>query len=97
MIPCNKTDKYLPQYLPHFYLASFDVLQDCTWIDEPRNLIITGGAGAGKTHIANALCITALHQLRSVKYIRANRLLQESEKVRTGGKAFDWPPTTCSS
>lgn len=51
----------------------------CKWIDEPKNLI-TGSAGAGKTHIANALCITALQQLRTVKYIRANALLQESEK-----------------
>ena len=69
---------------------TIEKLQDCTWIDEPKNLLITGGAGAGKTHIANALCITALHQLRSVKYIRANRLLQESEKARIEGKALDY-------
>ena len=50
----------------------------------------SGGAEAGKTHIANALCITALHQLRSVKYIRANRLLQESEKARDEGRAYDY-------
>ena len=37
-------------------------LQTCTWIDEPKNLLITGSAGAGKTHIAKALCVTALHQ-----------------------------------
>jgi len=55
---------------------TIELLQKCDWIDEAKNLLITGGAGAGKTHIANALCITALHQLRSVKYIRANRLLQ---------------------
>ena len=69
---------------------TIELLQKCEWIDEPKNLLITGGAGAGKTHIANALCITALHQLRSVKYIRANRLLQESEKARDEGKAFEY-------
>lgn len=69
---------------------AIELLQKCDWIDEPKNLLITGGAGAGKTHIANALCITALHQLRSVKYIRANRLLQETEKARMSGKAFDY-------
>ena len=65
-------------------------LQKCDWIDEPRNLLITGSAGAGKTHIANALCITALHQLRTVKYIRANRLLQESEKAHNEGRAYEY-------
>jgi len=61
---------------------TIELLQSCKWIDEPKNLLITGSAGAGKTHIANALCITALRQLRTVKYIRANTLLFESEKAR---------------
>ena len=69
---------------------TIELLQKCDWIDEPKNLLITGGAGAGKTHISNALCVTALHQLRSVKYIRANRLLQESEKARGEGRAYDY-------
>ena len=30
------------------------------------------------------------NQLRSVKYIRANRLLQESEKAKIEGKAYDY-------
>ena len=69
---------------------TIELLQKCDWIVEPKNLLITGSAGAGKTHIANALCITALHHLRSVKYIRANRLLQESEKARDEGRAYDY-------
>ena len=69
---------------------TIELLQKCDWIDEPKNLLITGGAGAGKTHIANALCIIALHQLRSVKYIRANRLMQESEKARSAGASYDF-------
>ena len=54
-----------------------ELLAKCDWIDEPNNLLMTGGAGAGKTHIACALCITAMHQNRTVKYIRANTLLKE--------------------
>lgn len=69
---------------------TIELLQKCKWIDEPKNLLITGGAGAGKTHIANALCITALHQLRSVKYIRASRLLQESQKAEEAGMALEY-------
>lgn len=69
---------------------TIELLQKCEWIDEPKNLLITGSAGAGKTHIANALCVTALHQLRSVKYIRANRLLQETEKARANGTMYEY-------
>ena len=49
----------------------------------------TGGAGAGKTHIACALCITAMHQNRTVKYIRANTLLKESDHARQEGNYFE--------
>ena len=67
-----------------------ELLQKCEWIKEPKNLLITGSAGAGKTFIANALCIAALHQQYSVKYIRANTLIQESEKARTSCSSYDY-------
>ena len=51
---------------------------------------MTGGAGAGKTHIACALCITALHQMRTVKYIRANYLLQEAEHARLKNAYYEY-------
>jgi len=69
---------------------TIELLQKCTWIDEPKNLLITGSTGAGKTYLANALCITALHQMRTVKYIRANTLMQELEKARTDGILLDY-------
>ncbi len=69
---------------------TIELLSKGTWIDEPRNLLITGSAGAGKTHIANALCITALRQLRTVRYIRANTLLMECEQARADGKLYDY-------
>ncbi|MCQ2538742.1 MAG: ATP-binding protein [Lachnospiraceae bacterium] len=69
---------------------TIELLQKCTWIDEPKNLLITGSAGAGKTHIANALCIAALQQHRSVKYIRASSLMNESEKARLNNSAYDY-------
>ena len=51
---------------------------------------MTGGAGAGKTHIACALCITAMHQNRTVKYIRASTLLKESDHARQEGTYFEY-------
>ena len=49
-----------------------------------------GSAGAGKTYIANALCIAALHQQHTVRYIRANTLIQESEKARMTNSSYDY-------
>ena len=69
---------------------TIELLQKCEWIDEPKNLLITGSAGAEKTLIANALCITALHQLRTVKYIRANTLIMENEKARMNNNSYDY-------
>lgn len=67
-----------------------ELLAKGDWIDEPNNLLMTGGAGAGKTYIACAFCITALHQMRTVKYIRANYLLQEAEHSRQEGTYYDY-------
>ena len=67
-----------------------ELLQKCEWIGEPKNLLITGSAGAGKTYIANALCISALHRQHTVKYIRANTLIQESEKARITSSSYDY-------
>ena len=69
---------------------TIELLQKCDWIDERKNLLITGGAGAGKTHIANALCICALQKLKTVKYIRANTFLQECEKNRSLNQTYDY-------
>lgn len=69
---------------------TIELLQDCAWIDIPKNLLITGSTGAGKTYLANAFCVTALNQLRSVKYIRAKVLLQECEKARQNGVCLDY-------
>lgn len=67
-----------------------ELLQKCKWINEAKNLLITGSAGAGKTYIANALCIAALHQQHTVKYIRANTLIQESEKARAAVLSYEY-------
>ena len=42
-------------------------LATCRWLDEGRNLLITGATGEGKSYIANALCIAAIRQFRTVR------------------------------
>jgi len=69
---------------------ALEQLQTCSWIDDHRNLLITGSAGAGKTHFANAFCIAAIQQLKSTKYIRANTLIQECQRAEQNGKILDY-------
>ncbi len=57
---------------------TIELLAKGDWLKGSKNLLITGAAGAGKTHVANALCIAALHQLYTVKYIRASVLINEA-------------------
>lgn len=57
-------------------------LSTCHWIDEGKNLIVTGSSASGKTYLINALCITAMRQSKHVRYIKANTLMSEMEQAR---------------
>lgn len=70
--------------------ATIERLTTCHWIDEGRNLIITGAAGAGKSYLANALCTNALLQFKFAKYIRANTLMNELERARLKSEYLDY-------
>lgn len=61
---------------------AIEQLATCHWLDEGRNLLITGSTGSGKTYIGNALCISALRQFRTVRYTKANHLIYELEQAR---------------
>lgn len=67
-----------------------ELLANCEWLKDPKNLLVTGGAGAGKTYIVCALCIAALHKMYTVKYTRANYLLQESEHAHLHGTYYEY-------
>lgn len=60
-------------------------LAKCSWIEQGRNLMITGQTGSGKSYIANALCICALRQFKAVRYIRASHMIDELNKAETLG------------
>ena len=70
--------------------ASIEKLSTCEWIEEGRNLIITGATGAGKSFLANALCVSALRQFKSTKYIRANTLMNELDQARLKSTYLDY-------
>jgi DNA replication protein DnaC len=61
---------------------SIELLAKCEWVEEGKNLLITGMTRSGKTYLSNALCVAALRQLKTVRYIRANILMLELEQAR---------------
>jgi DNA replication protein DnaC len=57
-------------------------LASCSWIDEKRNLLITGPTSGGKSYLSNALCISAIRKFKSVRYVKASTLMGELERAR---------------
>jgi len=62
--------------------TAIERLQTLEFIDQKKNLLISGKSGAGKTYLANALCVEACHHFYTVRYTRANRLNLEFENAR---------------
>lgn len=70
--------------------TTIERLSTCQWIEDGRNLLITGATGAGKSYLANALCISALRQFKSTKYIRANALMNELERAKLKSEYLEY-------
>lgn len=70
--------------------GTIESLESCAWIEDGRNLLITGSTGSGKTYISNALCISALRQFLSVKYIKASTLIYELEQAQFKGEYLNY-------
>lgn len=56
-------------------------LAKSNWIEQGKNLIVTGKTSSGKSYLANALCICALRRFKTVKYIKASQLINELSKA----------------
>jgi DNA replication protein DnaC len=51
-----------------------------------HNLILVGGTGTGKTHLATALGVAAIHQGKRVRFYNAVDLVNQLEKEKQQGK-----------
>ena len=69
---------------------TIEQLATCKWLDEGRNLLITGATGAGKSYISNALCIAAIRLFKTTKYIRANTMMSEMDQARIRGTYLEY-------
>lgn len=70
---------YDPERMLDTYVI--EELAKCKWVEQGKNLIITGKTSSGKSYLANALCICALRKFKTVRYIKASQLINELAKA----------------
>ncbi|ACX96062.1 IS21-like element helper ATPase IstB [Halothiobacillus neapolitanus] len=58
-----------------------------SYLDTAHNLILVGGTGTGKTHLATALGVAAVQQGKRVRFYNAVDLVNLLEKEKQQGKA----------
>jgi len=62
-------------------------LATAAFMDQAYNLILVGGTGTGKTHLATALSVAAIHQGKRVRFYNAVDLVNQLDKEKQQGKA----------
>ena len=67
-----------------------EALSDCSWIEQGKNLVITGKTSSGKSYLANALAVCALRQFKTARYYKASTLINELAKAE---KLDEYPET----
>src|SRR5665647_839868 len=67
--------------------AQIQQLATAAFMEEAHNLILVGGTGTGKTHLATALGVAAIHQGKRVRFFNAVDLVNQLEREKQQGKA----------
>ncbi len=71
--------------------AQIEKLATADFMDTAHNVILVGGTGTGKTHLATALSVRAIHHGKRVRFFNAvdlvNLLQREKQQEKTGAIA----------
>jgi DNA replication protein DnaC len=67
--------------------ARIEQLATASFMEQATNLILVGGTGTGKTHLATALGVAAIHQGKRVRFYNAVDLVNQLDKEKQLGKA----------
>ncbi len=67
--------------------AQIQQLASAAFMQTAHNLILVGGTGTGKTHVATALGVAAIHHGKRVRFYNAVDLVNQLEQEKLHGKA----------
>jgi DNA replication protein DnaC len=67
--------------------ARVEQLATAGFMAQARNLILVGGTGTGKSHLATALGVAAIHAGKRVRFFNAVDLVNRLEKEKLQGKS----------
>lgn len=67
--------------------AQIEQLATASFMDTAHNLILVGGTGTGKTHLATALGVAAIHQGKRIRFYNAVDLVHQLEREKVMGKS----------
>ena len=66
--------------------AQIEQLATAAFMESAHNLILVGGTGTGKTHLATALGVAAIHHGKRVRFFNAVDLVNQLEREKQQGK-----------
>ena len=73
-------------------------LHRCEFLDGAQNVVLVGGPGTGKTHIATAIGIQAIeHHRRKVRFFSTIELVNALEQERCAARRDRSPKASCAS
>lgn len=84
--PCKTLDVFDFRFQPDIDKRQIQDLASCRFIGEKQNIIFMGKPGVGKTHLANAIGVTALHQGYEVMMVHANTLIDDLYRFKADGR-----------
>ncbi|MDI1279437.1 IS21-like element helper ATPase IstB [Methylobacter sp.] len=67
--------------------SRIEQLATASFMDQAHNLILVGGTGTGKTHLATALAVAAIHLGKRIRFYNAVDLVNQLEKEKQLSKA----------